>query len=367
MRISFTKFYPLWALAPVIAEGDLMEDWSCSYNFINSKGNSYCYPDRGGAGQAIQSPRLLNRNLLPEELAFLDDGRRGIIYIICSILYPVLYVGITRGSLRKGVFGSGRLVHHIRKLFACHAPQTSHTEGWREHAIARYGDRLAAKLNTTKGQDINWCGTLIGEDLVFAVGSIENNNDPTLIEGTILDAVEAGFASFNCAVNIMNKGKIKREQALIDLPSNLSFIANELQKPQRADRIGSATSFKVIEIPLSIDSIAKYCRTRRGVNQCACDRLTSCLAGSFPTFWEAQWRAKLFEAASEWRSIDFGISFAITAARKGGHLKKRTIKEFNEILDVYVKATKIMLQDTDEGSKWRCLEIESIRAGLWKV
>ena len=86
MRIELTALYPLWSLSMVVASNCLNVGWDSSYESVKIKGQSYRYPGSGGAGQKIRSPKLLPRELLPDAVAALDDGRKGIVYVLCSTI-----------------------------------------------------------------------------------------------------------------------------------------------------------------------------------------------------------------------------------------------------------------------------------------
>ena len=185
LNIRFTNLYPLWALTSVIAKGKFNPDWSGRYEKIKSGKGFQTIPELGGSCQSIMPIKLLEKPHLPSEISTLDDGRKGFIYIFCSTHYPIIYVGITDGDIRTGVFRDGRFMHHLRKTFACHSSSTSHTTGWQSHAFARYRDRRNS-LTAAPHNPENILGSLVGSDLMIAFAPVELPEDPANYEGTVL-------------------------------------------------------------------------------------------------------------------------------------------------------------------------------------
>ena len=364
MRIELTALYPLWSLSMVVASNCLNVGWDSSYESVKIKGQSYRYPGSGGAGQKIRSPKLLPRELLPDAVAALDDGRKGIVYVLCSTIYPILYVGISRGTLRHGVFGAGRFGHHIRKVFACHASQTSHTEGWPAHAIERYRDRVLADREPKSRTALNWQGTMIGEDLMLAFGAVEGPWDPAKFEGTVLDAMLASFAWDSPWCQGLNTGTVKRTPAEIQVPRNLDEILQTQRNFRGLSEKPRLARISVNEMPLDIESVARHCRLRQSVDPGILDRIARCMAGDFKELWNDQWRDRLLEMAEEWSNIEMSSLIAVSVAQQGGHLKSKIVDQFNEIFDQYEAATRVMLRDGDDGYQWKLEPIQALRRSI---
>ena len=111
-------------------------DWQGDYHRVENGDSSWSEPTLG-SGIGVGSPVLRENADLPDEVSKLENKSR-FIYCIVSDIFPILYVGISEGDLRNGVFGAGRLQHHIRKLLASIGGSTNHTKGWRSHASLRH-------------------------------------------------------------------------------------------------------------------------------------------------------------------------------------------------------------------------------------
>jgi len=107
--LNFTDFYPLWRLSDVVATGTFNSHWNGSYDRITLKSKAYWYPQHGGCGQKIPSFKLKPTPALPGPIASIETLGNGVVYVLCSTIYPILYVGITDKGLRKGIFGGGVL------------------------------------------------------------------------------------------------------------------------------------------------------------------------------------------------------------------------------------------------------------------
>lgn len=229
--LNFTDFYPLWRLSDVVATGTFNSHWNGSYDRITLKSKAYWYPQHGGCGQKIPSFKLKPTPALPGPIASIETLGNGVVYVLCSTIYPILYVGITDKGLRKGIFGGGRFAHHMRKLYASHASSTSHTAGWPAHAIARYRDRVRIYAEPAQQTTPNG-GTLIGGDLVMAFASANTPWNPKSHEGTVLDSIRDANAWGDLQVEILNTAGISREPANILVPNNLAQIAEQVRECQ---------------------------------------------------------------------------------------------------------------------------------------
>lgn len=226
--IQFTDFYPLWSLGSVIATKRFNPLWNQAYETIRKGKGSYTYPHQGGCGQKIGSFQLMPRERLPSPIALLDNGQNGIIYVMCSTVYPILYVGITDSRLRTGIFGGGRFSHHMRKLFACHSSSTSHTAGWQTHAVTRYRDRIRIHGDRNDANP-NTHATKVGGDLVMAFGTTNEPWRPGDHEGTVLDAIFKALDFGGLAIEVLNTATISRSEAVVITPANLQQTSGALR------------------------------------------------------------------------------------------------------------------------------------------
>lgn len=363
MIIKLTSFAPLWSMTKVEATGSLEMGWDGAYESVKAKNHSYRYPRAGGSGQKIQPLKLMLRDNLPENIASLDDGRSGHIYILLSTVYPILYVGISQGNLRNGVFGAGRLGHHMRKIFASHASQTSHTQGWPSHAIDRYRDRVAA-YQTSRGLNLkpsNNDGTLVGGDLLIAFGKTDEEWDPADYEGTVLDTLHDSLKLNGIDVQILNTGSVKRKAAVINLPDNIKEVTQNFLSSCADNNSNKVDCTAENEVHLDIDTLANYCES---IDPTKVDHVIGCLSGNFKQYWDSQWHARLLERATDWDNIESVSSIAIAIARKGGCINNKLINQFDEIFKIYESSTRIFLKDTDDGYEWKLKPIEELKNSL---
>lgn len=365
MRITLTTFFPIWALSKIEASEPLKPSWNGSYENVKVKNQSYCYPFEGGSGQKIQPLKLLPNDVLLDSISALDDGRMGLIYALVSTTYPILYVGITQGTIRKGIFGTGRLGHHIRKLFACHSTHTSHTEGWTSHAIERYRDRMDVYQSSSSSKRMlaNFYGTLVGGDLLLAFGSTDGHWDPADYEGTVLKALDKSFKTNGIKLHILNSKSTKMAPASIAVPDNIDinsqFISTSLEVTPKNKLKNVARN----EVWLDIESLANYCDQ---VDSISVENITFCISGRFKKLWEDQWHERILEMASEWSNIETVCATAINVARRGNHLNNKIVSDFHEIFRIYESATRIMLRNSDDGYEWKLEPIEELKELLIK-
>jgi hypothetical protein len=359
MNIKLTPLFPLWSMTKVEATGTLNMKWDEDYESVKLKGHSYRFPRAGGSGQKIQPINLMPRDQLPEPIAALDDGRKGHIYVLLSTIYPILYVGISQGTLRRGVFGAGRLGHHIRKLFACHSAQTSHTQGWPYHAINRYRDRVAAYQATLGAmpKSSNHYSTLVGGDLLIAFAETCEKWDPANYEGTVLDALNINLNTEGINLQILNTGVVKRNPATISLPSNIADVSNNLLAFLDMSAAQKIKSIAKNEVHLDINNFSNYCN---GGDLSEVKNIICSISGSFQKYWDEQWHDKILEMASEWDDIESVCSIAIDVAQKGG-LNKKLISQFHEIFKIYEHSTRVMLKDNDDGCEWKLEPINELK------
>jgi hypothetical protein len=357
--INLTDFFPLWTLAPCVASGKFDPRWDRTYHTVNGAGGSRCYPVGGGCGQTLRGPKLLAAPYLPAAVAALDDGRKGFIYVLTSTLYPILYVGISDGTLREGVFGPGRLGHHLRKIFACHASATSHTEGWPGHAVTRYQDRVGLHARGL-GSSSLFDDTLLGGDLMLAFGAIDGFWAPENFEGTVLDAVREALIGAHHDLNILNRGKVRREPARVMLPTNLDALSQELMAQRQRDRDAQQSEIAQSEWSLELKSLARRLEPLAFSDPDLFTRLCAGLGRDFRARWVDAWHEQLTTMAEGWEHIDGPARIVVDVARLGGQLNVRIASQILAVFDVYAAATRAM--DLDGGDDWKLAEVNALRA-----
>jgi hypothetical protein len=363
MDIKLTPLYPLWSMTKVEATGTLNMNWDESYESVKVKRQSYRYPRASGSGQKIQPIKLIARNKLPEPIAALDDGRKGHVYVLLSTTYPILYVGISQGTLRTGVFGAGRLGHHIRKLFACHSAQTSHTHGWPYHAINRYRDRVAAYQAALGAmpKSSNHYSTLVGGDLLVAFVETCEKWDPANYEGTVLDALHKYLISKEIDLQILNTGVVKKNPATVCLPSNIADVSVDLLSFLSMTITQQIKILRENEVPLDINNFSNYCYDG---NLVKVNNIIHCISGSFQKLWDDQWYGRILEMASEWDNIESACLAAINVAQDGGFLNNKLKSQLHEVFRIYESSTRIMLMDGEDGYEWKLKPINELKKFL---
>lgn len=209
--VSFTPFFKLNDLAFTSVDGVFNNDWQGDYHRVVSGDSSWSEPTLG-SGVVVGSPVLRDNADLPSEVANLESKNR-FVYCIVSDIFPILYIGISEGDLRNGVFGAGRLQHHIRKLLASIGGSTNHTNGWRSHASLRH-KQYRSIVQT--GVGVVWV-----DDIHISFAQFDS---PKQIEGTVLDCFLESFSKQCVDADVLNRAKVLREPAKIELPKNLKEI-----------------------------------------------------------------------------------------------------------------------------------------------
>ncbi len=209
--VSFCEFFKLSKIAQINVQGDFNHGWLGDFHRLARNSETRCEPVIG-SGLKVGPPALKDMISLPIEISCLVD-QKCFIYCIVSDVFPILYVGITEGDLQSGLFGEGRLRHHIRKLLASIGGSTDHTEGWQHHAGERH---KAYKSKLASGEEVVWV-----DDIYISLAKVDN---PKQIEGTVLDLFEEKFHQQNIKVEVLNWAEPKREPAQIHLPENLTKI-----------------------------------------------------------------------------------------------------------------------------------------------
>lgn len=209
--VSFSSFLKLNDLAVTKVDGVYNNYWQGDYRRVVSGNNSWSEPTVGSC-LTIGSPVLIDNADLPNEFAQLEN-KSGFVYSIVSDIFPILYVGISDGDLRKGVFGAGRLQHHIRKLLASIGGSTNHTKGWQSHAGIRH-KQYRSILAT--GENVVWL-----DDIHISFAHVSS---PKQIEGTVLDCFLEAFIEQRLNADVLNRAKVMRKPAEIKLPENMKEI-----------------------------------------------------------------------------------------------------------------------------------------------
>lgn len=211
MSLSFCNFYPLDNIVDIEFKG-IATKWNEQYDLVTIGNSKYTFPENNGIGLKIKKISL--KNELPKEIEALRLNQN-LIYVITSTKYPILYVGITEKGFINGVFGQGRLSHHIRKFLAIHSVSTNHTNGWRLHAIERYRASISTGLPTPDLSDIR-----------ISIATCEKS--PKEHEGYVLDEFESKLTRKYPNLQILNSAKTRRGPINIKFPQNLESLENQM-------------------------------------------------------------------------------------------------------------------------------------------
>ena len=213
----FSDFYMLNQLATMTLGGNFINNWNGTYIAIPQNGT---VPNLGSGLTSGNVPMLKN-DALPQPIQDLLQSS-GFIYIFVSTSYPILYVGMTVGDMMTGLFNSGRISHHVRKLLAAGGGGTSHTGGWIGHAVERYNNFVTAvdRGDTT----IENAASYLSSDWYFAFAKCAN---PKKYEGSVLDRMAPLVHERWGNVTILNRAGVNRESVEIELPLNLGHIMGE--------------------------------------------------------------------------------------------------------------------------------------------
>ena len=123
--------------------------------------------------------------------------------------------------MRNGIFDSGRLIHHARKILAISkgGTSTSHTRGWLDHAIERYKNNVAAyglHLNDEQFQQ-----DLLSDIYIAIAHQGHDSWAPVKVEGTVLDELDRGMNASTRGIKIMNSASTGRDPVIVRLPRNI--------------------------------------------------------------------------------------------------------------------------------------------------
>lgn len=223
--LTFTPFVCFTDVSEFRIGGPLSREWDCSY--VQTDGNSgSSTPSGNGSGLTLKNFEARElADILARSTSFGSEIRRcwdkvssvnRLIYIVKSERYPILYVGITEGGLGKGVFGaSGRLAHHVRKIFAIkNGKSTNHTLGWRPHAAERYQNLRNEHANMNELECTNFA-----DDLQIAFGTFEaEDQNPADHEGYVLCVAFERLQGTASSLRVMNTG------AMLYKPVGIRFL-----------------------------------------------------------------------------------------------------------------------------------------------
>jgi len=349
MKILFTDFYPIERLSSLIVDGQLNRKWNKQY-LSDKKDTSRIYPDDLGSGQTLLAPKLFPQDLLPMEVQRVNQNTEGLIYILTSISYPILYVGISTKNLSEGLFSNGRISHHLRKIFAIHSVSTSHTKGWQMPAIKRYEDRITINNEYKSHVSYSTDMSCVGSDLQIAFGySKENNWNSKDYEGTVFDFFESRLKLVHPDLEVMNTKNMNRSNAQIFQPSNFAEVLSLFGSLNLSD----------IDHSLKMQLVAKRYAQLKINNPKASIILIATLSRVFKRLWEESWRNTLYSMAEEWEAIDECAELALDVAL---HSSAKTLfyREFIEILHIYSKATYACTHDFHGKGDWKLKKINQL-------
>lgn len=199
----------MYAFSDLIAWDNLTDlVWGGQFNQHWSRTYSRCayghHPDNGGSGWTISSVLLKPITLLPVAVQLLDNGQNGFVYLIVSPSFRVAYVGMTKSSLREGLFGrAGRFLHHARKMLAAHYPSTNHVLEWQSHAIDRHSYVAKQPIGQPRQPDLS--------DIYIA---LLQTDDPKAIEAAVLDILVGGVGPYRLLNKLSRKQVQQRQFAL---------------------------------------------------------------------------------------------------------------------------------------------------------
>ncbi|MBU3587749.1 hypothetical protein ICN30_07875 [Polynucleobacter sp. 31A-FELB] len=225
MTLQFSDFYKLDSICDVKVSGSFDSAWSKAYVSISSGSSASTKPDGVGSGLKI-GPLKLKPGIdvagSPEAMAdFVSMANLNhLIYAVISTRYPILYVGITEGGLRNGIFDKGRLIHHARKMLAIRESSTSHTGGWLGHAIERYDNNISAY--NLRFNDEQFQQDLL-EDVYIAIAHQGHDSwSPAKVEETVLGELDKGLNASARGIKKMNTAGSGRDPVNIQLPGNIA-------------------------------------------------------------------------------------------------------------------------------------------------
>jgi len=220
-QLVFSEFHPLKDLVDLKFHGQFIKNWKGDYEKIWENSRSSCYPSNGGSGILVTKVPMKNESELPEDLRSILS-KKGVVYILGSSRYPILYVGITEGDIQNSFFGKGRLIHHLRKLMASTGGGTRHTRGWLNHALERYEDNCN-NFRIDVGLDIELVSDI---RIAFAASDF-----PKKYEGTVLDVISEYFELKKQNFDILNSASLQRHPIKVLKSNNIDDLFQSNLEP----------------------------------------------------------------------------------------------------------------------------------------
>jgi hypothetical protein len=213
--VRFTNCYRLLDVANPKISGEFSRTWDGKYESIsNEKKSKYTRPASGGS--QIDATSIFLVDSAPDEIKE-SFNQNEVLYLLFSDQFSVIYVGLTTKGIKNGVFGRGRLIHHIRKLVASPTDSTNHTKGWADHAIERYGKTLN-HLNIGENPTTE---DLLG-DIWIAVGVSADSWQSRNYEGTVLSYFKDRFNEIaGQSFRVLNSAGVRSMPAIVREPANL--------------------------------------------------------------------------------------------------------------------------------------------------
>ena len=227
MSLIFSNLYKLDVICDVGIAGQFNTSWIKSYEVIPSGKATSTKPDGVGSGLKIRPLKLKSGIEVAGHPNSLDDlvpmaNLNHLIYLVVSNRFPMFYVGITEGGLRTGIFDTGRLIHHARKMLAVRESSTSHTGGWLAHAVERYDANLDAY--SLRASDQEFLQGLLGDIYIAIAHQTHDAWTPASIEDTVLNKIDEKLNSEGRVFQKMNTAGSGRNPVDIQLPANLDQI-----------------------------------------------------------------------------------------------------------------------------------------------
>lgn len=227
MTLQFSDFYKLDSICDVKISGSFDSAWSKTYVSIPSGSRASTKPDGMGSGLKISPLKLKpGIDLAGSPLAKADFVAMAklnhLIYVMISTRYPILYVGITEGGLRNGIFDAGRLINHARKMLAIRESSTSHTGGWLDHAVERYEDNVAAY--GLRVNDEQFHQDLLSDVYISIAHQGHDSWSPASVEETVLGEIEKSWNISARGIKKMNTAGSGCSPVDIRLPGNVEQV-----------------------------------------------------------------------------------------------------------------------------------------------
>lgn len=223
VKVKFTNCYRLLEVAHPNLSGQFSREWDRKYHRVTGKNSASTYIQPAQGGSQLEARSIPLADGLPEEITETLSHDEAL-YLLFSDRFDVVYVGITTKGIENGVFGRGRLIHHVRKLVASSTEATSHTKGWTQHAVERY-EQILNSLDAG-GQPST--EDLLG-DIWVAIGVSADQWQSRNHEGTVLDHFKERIGEMTGRpFQILNSARVKNEPVIVQEPPNLSKVSPAL-------------------------------------------------------------------------------------------------------------------------------------------